>query len=77
MVELVEYIAKNLVDEPQKVEITSVREDNFLRIILRVDQNDMGKIIGKQGKIAKSIRSILKAISLKEDIKVNLEIEEV
>lgn len=76
MVELVEYIAKNLVDEPQKVEITSVREDNFLRIILRVDQNDMGKIIGKQGKIAKSIRSILKAISLKEDIKVNLEIEE-
>ncbi|WP_019132525.1 KH domain-containing protein [Peptoniphilus obesi] len=76
MVELVEYIAKNLVDEPQKVEITSVREDNFLRIILRVDQNDMGKIIGKQGRIAKSIRSILKAISLKEDIKVNLEIEE-
>lgn len=76
MVELIEYIAKNLVDEPQKVEITSVREDNFLKITLRVDQKDMGKVIGKQGRIAKAIRSILKAISLKEDIRVNLEIEE-
>ncbi|MDO5040913.1 MAG: KH domain-containing protein [Peptoniphilus sp.] len=77
MVELVEYIAKNLVENPQKVEITSVKEEDELRIILRVEQNDMGKVIGKQGKIAKAIRSILKAVSLKENIKVNLEIEEV
>ncbi len=77
MVELVEYIAKNLVENPQKVEITSVKEEDELRIILRVEQSDMGKVIGKQGKIAKAIRSILKAVSLKEDIKVNLEIEEI
>ncbi|WP_138159107.1 KH domain-containing protein [Peptoniphilus catoniae] len=77
MVELIEYIAKNLVDEPQKVEITSVRDKDELRITLRVDQKDMGKIIGKQGRIAKAIRSILKAISLKENIRVNLEIEEI
>ncbi|CDZ75056.1 Hypothetical protein ING2D1G_0898 [Peptoniphilus sp. ING2-D1G] len=77
MVELVEYIAKNLVENPQKVEITSVKEKDELRITLRVEQNDMGKVIGKQGKIAKAIRSILKAVSLKENIKVNLEIEEI
>lgn len=77
MVELVEYIAKSLVEYPQSVEVRSTREENEIKIFLKVDQSDMGKVIGKQGRIAKAIRSILKAISLKENIKVNLEIEEI
>ncbi|RVU55291.1 KH domain-containing protein [Anaerosphaera multitolerans] len=77
MVELVEYIAKSLVDNPDLVSISSEKENDELNIYLKVAQSDMGKIIGKQGRIAKAIRSILKAISLKENIKVNLEIEEI
>lgn len=77
MVELVEYIAKSLVDYPEIVEVTSKKENDELNILLKVSQEDMGKVIGKQGRIAKAIRSILKAISIKENIRVNLEIEEV
>ncbi|SHH25282.1 hypothetical protein SAMN02745245_00896 [Anaerosphaera aminiphila DSM 21120] len=77
MVELVEYIAKSLVDNPDFVEVSSSKENDELNICLKVAQSDMGKIIGKQGRIAKAIRSILKAISLKENIRVNLEIEEI
>lgn len=77
MVELVEYIAKSLVDNPDsvQVQITSQDED-VLNISLTVAESDMGKVIGKQGRIAKAIRSLLKAASLKDNIKVNLEIEE-
>ena len=76
MVELVEYIAKSLVDDPDSVNVKSQRGDNELNIYLTVAESDMGKVIGKQGRIAKAIRSILKATSLKENIRVNLEIEE-
>ena len=76
MVELVEYIAKSLVDDPNSVQVTSQRGEDELNIYLTVADNDMGKVIGKQGRIAKAIRSILKATSLKENIRVNLEIEE-
>lgn len=77
MVELVEYIVKYLVDNPDSVNITSVRDGDELNISLSVSQADMGKVIGKQGKIARAIRYILKAVSLKENVKVNLEIEEI
>lgn len=76
MVELVEYIAKSLVDDPNSVQVTSQRGEDELNIYLTVAEKDMGKVIGKQGRIAKAIRSILKATSLKENIRVNLEIEE-
>jgi len=76
MVELIEYIAKSLVDDPSSVEVTTTGNDNYITIILKVASTDMGKVIGKQGKIAKALRAIIKAISLKEDLKVNLEIEE-
>ncbi|MCI5643640.1 KH domain-containing protein [Peptoniphilus sp. SGI.035] len=76
MVELIEYIAKSLVDDPSSVDVTMTRNDNSIDITLKVASNDMGKVIGKQGRIAKAIRAILKAVSLKEDVKVNLEIEE-
>lgn len=76
MIELVEYIAKSLVDDPQSVKVTASENEEEIEILLEVNKDDMGKIIGKQGRIAKAIRSILKAISLKEDKRVNLEIEE-
>lgn len=76
MVELIEYIAKSLVDDPSSVYVTMTKNDDSIDITLKVASNDMGKVIGKQGRIAKAIRAILKAVSLKEDVKVNLEIEE-
>lgn len=76
MVELIEYIAKSLVDDPSSVDVTLSKNDDSIDITLKVASNDMGKVIGKQGRIAKAIRAILKAVSLKEDVKVNLEIEE-
>ena len=76
MVELIEYIAKSLVDDPPSVDVAMTKNDNSIDITLKVASNDMGKVIGKQGRIAKAIRAILKAVSLKEDVKVNLEIEE-
>ncbi len=76
MVELIEYIAKSLVDDPSSVDVTMTENDNSIDITLKVASNDMGKVIGKQGRIAKAIRAILKAVSLKKDVKVNLEIEE-
>lgn len=77
MVELIEYIAKSLVDEPKKVKVTTSEDGDVNNILLQVSSSDMGKIIGKQGRIAKAIRSILKAVSLKEEIRVNLEIDEI
>lgn len=76
MVELVEYIAKSLVSNPDQVKVKAENKDNEINIYLTVAEEDMGKIIGKQGRIAKSIRAILNAISLRENIKVNLQIEE-
>ncbi len=76
MVELIEQIAKSLVDDPSSVDVAMTKNDNSIDITLKVASNDMGKVIGKQGRIAKAIRAILKAVSLKEDVKVNLEIEE-
>ncbi|WP_277260837.1 KH domain-containing protein [Peptoniphilus lacrimalis] len=77
MVELIEYIAKSLVDEPEKVKVSSQEGEDVNNILLQVSSTDMGKVIGKQGRIAKAIRSILKAVSLKEEIRVNLEIDEI
>ncbi len=76
MVELVEYIAKSLVNNPDQVKVKTESTDNEINIYLTVAEEDMGKIIGKQGRIAKAMRAILNAISLKENIKVNLQIEE-
>ena len=74
MKEIVELIAKALVDKPEEVVLTeTIREDSIL-IELSVADSDMGKIIGRSGKIAKAIRSIVKAATSKSDKKVILEI---
>ena len=70
MKELVEVIAKSLVENPDKVVVTQTEDDKAIIVELKVAQSDMGKVIGKQGKIAKAIRSVVKAASAKETKKV-------
>jgi len=72
--ELVLFIAKELVNHPEEVSVTEVDKDGILTLELRVHEEDMGKVIGKQGKIAKAIRTVVKAASMKEDKKVHVEI---
>ena len=74
MKELVEVMAKALVDNPDKVVVTEKTEGRNIVVELRVDPSDMGKVIGKQGRIAKSIRAVVKAASTRENIKVEVEI---
>ena len=74
MKELVEVIAKALVDDPDQVIVTETENENTIEIELRVAQSDMGKVIGKQGRIAKAIRSVVKAAASKEEKKVIVEI---
>ena len=74
MKELVEVIAKSLVDHPDEVVVTETENDKSIVIVLRVAQVDMGKVIGKQGRIAKAIRAVVKAAASKADKKVIVEI---
>ncbi|MBR6328099.1 MAG: KH domain-containing protein [Lachnospiraceae bacterium] len=74
MKELVEVIAKALVENPDEVVVTEKEVDGALEVELVVAPSDMGKVIGKQGRIAKAIRSVVKAASTKEDKKVNVSI---
>ena len=74
MKELVEVIAKALVDSPEEVVVTETESEKGTILELRVAQSDMGKVIGKQGRIAKAIRSVVKAAASKEDKKVIVEI---
>ena len=74
MKELVEVIAKSLVDYPDEVNVTETENEKATVLELRVAQSDMGKVIGKQGRIAKAIRSVVKAAASKEDKKVIVEI---
>ena len=76
MKDLVEVIAKALVDNPDEVVVTEKEEGEHVTIELRVASSDMGKVIGKQGRIAKAIRSVVKAASLNENKKVDVEIVE-
>ena len=74
MKELVEVIAKSLVDNPDEVVVNETETDNSIVVELHVAQSDMGKVIGKQGRIAKAIRAVVKAASSSEDKKVVVEI---
>lgn len=70
MKELVEVIAKALVDDPESVVVNEREEKKTTVLEVRVAESDMGKVIGKQGRIAKAIRSVVKAAAAKEDKKV-------
>ena len=71
---LVEVIAKALVDYPDQVTVTETETDKSIVVELRVAQSDMGKVIGKQGRIAKAIRSVVKAAASKSEKKVIVDI---
>lgn len=75
MKELVEVIAKALVDNPDEVVVTESMKGEDTLLELKVSPADMGKVIGKQGRIAKAIRSVVKAAASKEDKKVIVEIQ--
>ena len=76
MKELVETIAKSLVDHPEEVTVTENTDGKNVEINLHVAQGDMGKVIGKQGRIAKAIRTVVKAAaSAKGDLQVDVNIE--
>ncbi|MBO6239915.1 MAG: KH domain-containing protein [Butyrivibrio sp.] len=74
MKELVEVIAKSLVDNPEEVVVTQKADGRNIMIELHVAPSDMGKVIGKQGRIAKAIRAVVKAASTRENLKVDVEI---
>jgi uncharacterized protein len=74
MKELVEVIAKALVENPDEVVVTEKEEGKNITVELHVAPSDMGKVIGKQGRIAKAIRSVVKAASSKDNKRVDVEI---
>ena len=75
MKELVRIIATSLVDHPEQVEVTETENDEQITVELRVAPEDMGKVIGKQGRIAKSIRTVVRAAAAaKDDRKVVVDI---
>ena len=74
MKELVEVIAKSLVDYPDEVNVTETENEKAIVLELRVAQSDMGKVIGKQGRIAKAIRTVVKAAASRDDKKVIVDI---
>ena len=74
MKDLVEVIAKSLVDHPEEVVVTQTEESNAILVELKVAPSDMGKVIGKQGRIAKAIRTVVKAASARTGKKYTVEI---
>jgi len=74
MKELVEIIAKALVDIPESVQVNEVNGEQSIILELKVAPEDMGKVIGKQGRIAKAIRTVVKAAAIKENKRVVVEI---
>lgn len=74
MKELLEYLAKALVDKPEEVEVSQVEGERSVILELRVASDDMGKVIGKQGRIAQALRTIVKAAAVKDGKRVMVEI---
>lgn len=74
MAEVVEYLAKGLVDNPDEVRVTETDEGDRVVVRLDVAEGDWGKVIGKGGRIASSIRAMVKVAAVKEDVRVGLEI---
>jgi uncharacterized protein len=76
MKEFIEFIARNLVDEPDSVRVEETLDENKVTLRLHVSKNDLGKVIGKQGRTAKSMRTLLTAVAAKHNKSGQLEIDE-
>lgn len=74
MKELVEYITKSLVDDPSQVEVVEMRQGGTVILSLKVAQEDKGRVIGRNGRVANSMRSLLRVMGARQGKRVNLEI---
>ena len=74
MKELLEFIAKSMVTDPESVQVEGVEKETLTVLKLHVAENDMGKVIGKQGRIAKAIRTVIKSAGSRENKKVVVDI---
>lgn len=74
MRELVEYLARGLVDNPDKVRVSETESDGTLILEISVDPDDVGKIIGRRGRIITSVRTVVKAAAMKQGIRVRVEV---
>ncbi len=72
---MLEHVAKQLVDEPDGVVVTEELDGGFVKLHLQVAENDVGKVIGRGGRIAKAIRALLSVMATRDGSKVNLEID--
>ena len=74
--EFLEYLVKSIVDHPDDVKVERKVDEMGVLLTLRVHQQDMGQVVGRQGSTAKAIRSLLRIVGIKNDARVNLKIEE-
>ena len=75
MKSLLEHVARQLVDDPNAVVVTEELDGDFIKLHLQVAEGDIGKVIGRGGRIAKAIRALLKVMATRDGTKVNLEID--
>ena len=73
MKEILETIILNLVDDKESVEVTEKETNNLIELQVKISKDDMGKVIGKQGRIANAIRTLMKSVAGKENKKINIE----
>ena len=73
---LLRFLARSLVDEPEKVEVSGRETDSRVDLTLRVAQGDTGKVIGRRGRTVKAIRTVMKAASVKENKRINVEVSD-
>lgn len=76
MKELLEYVARELVDHPEAVEVTEIEDERGLLLRLKVDPEDMGKVIGRGGRTARAIRTVVKAAAVRSGVHAAVEIVE-
>lgn len=76
MVELIKYVIGTFAENPDKIEYTVTEDGNVVNVKVVLDSEDMGKVIGRQGKIAKALRTLVRAGGLNENKKYNIEIKE-
>jgi len=74
MKELIEFIAKSIVNKPESVLVTEERNEQRVYLKLQVDEEDMGRVIGKQGRVAQAMRTLLRVLAAKQGIRVDLDI---
>ncbi len=75
MGELLDHVARQLVEDPSAVKVTEEQDGDFTKLHLQVGEADVGKVIGRGGRIAKAIRALLKVMATRDGTKVNLEID--